>query len=190
VLARVRPALLAVVLAAALTACTSSKNAPSDTATYPTLITLSPPSSSAAAGSFFGPSRLFAATAGQLCQLVDVSKLGSAVGIDLQPGTVQGSACVFAATNAAGEVILSVQNDMPAAVLDAKLQLDGVSNVTAKEVSVNGAKRAVLQTQTLPSQINQTLIALYDGGGVQLLIGGRNLTDAKAIAAMEAVTGT
>lgn len=185
--------LVALACAASLAACSSSKKTTttgsSSTTSSTAPITLTPPSSTAA-NDTFGAGRLFLADTSHLCELIDANKLRTAVGLDLQTVAVQGSACVFAAANGGGQVIVTVENGMPAMVLDSKLQLNGAGNVTVKEVTVSGAKRAVLETQPLPDQINQTLIALYDGGGVQLLISGKGLTDAKAIAAAEAVANS
>lgn len=189
----------AATVAASVSACSSKKSntgastTPSSSATTSGApITLTPPpSSQPPAGTFFGVDRLFTAKDEDRCTVIDLGKLKAAVGMDLQAGTTEGSsACVFSTADRSGQVIVTVDIGMPALALDEKLKLNGVGNVTAKEVTVAGAKRAVLETQSLPSQVNQTIIALFDAGGLQLLISGKNLTDGNAISAAQAVAGT
>lgn len=177
-------------IAITLAACSSSKK----TTSTPTLPASGNASSTASTlpgsdeGSGGNADRLFADGA-DLCKLIDVGELNMASGFIFAPGTSQGHACVYATSDGKTGLIVTAEKDMPDLVLDSKLKLNGVGNVTVKEVTVKGAKRAVLETQPLPSQVNQTLIARYGSGGIQLLLNSATLTDDQAIKSAEAIAG-
>jgi hypothetical protein len=188
----VRIATVGLALVAALSACSSSKKSDGATSTAGTTAGTSAAASTSASSSSSGEAgnlaKLFATDA-DLCKVIDVGELSMGSGFIFAPGVRVGNACSYTTSDGKTGLIVSVEKDLPDLVLDSKLKLNGVGNVTVKEVTVKGAKRAILQTQPLPSQVNQTLIARYDEGGVQVLLHSPTLTDQQAINSIDAITG-